>query len=147
MERLLKLEDKNCSNPTIQKIMERYGEGSRYQMLLKSEEQHLKENKQLSQEQIKSIEKATHCFKQRQCGKQAQGSRKNLHADSRIHPMIPLPSATPTEREARIKHRNYFDEHSKSVRPFRDFLSIGKMPITEEGGNMNYNQSGIFMFR
>lgn len=55
MEQLLKLEGKNCSKPTIQKIMERHGLGSRYQRLLKLEEEHLKEGEQLSQEQIKSI--------------------------------------------------------------------------------------------
>lgn len=59
IELLLKLEGKNCSKPTIQKIMERHGLGSRYQRLLKLEEKHLKEDKQLSEEQIKSIEKAT----------------------------------------------------------------------------------------
>lgn len=45
--------------------MKRHGPGSRYQRLLKLEAQHLKEGKQLSEEQIKSIEKANPCFKER----------------------------------------------------------------------------------
>ena len=62
IEQLLKLEGKNCSKPTIQKIMERHGLGSRYQRLLKLEKEHLTQGKQLSQEQIKSIEKANPCL-------------------------------------------------------------------------------------
>lgn len=41
IELFLKLEGKNCSKPTIQKIRERHGLGSRYQRLLKLEKEHL----------------------------------------------------------------------------------------------------------
>lgn len=73
MELLLKLEGKNCSKPTIQKIMERHGLGSRYQRLLKLEKERLTQGKQLSEEQIKSIEKANPCFKERHMESKAPG--------------------------------------------------------------------------
>lgn len=83
IEQLLKLEGKNCSKPTIQKIMERHGLGSRYQRLLKLEKEHLTQGKQLSQEQIKSIEKANPCFKERHVESKAPGyllSQDTLYA-------------------------------------------------------------------
>lgn len=46
--------------------MERHGLWSHYQRLLKLEAQHPTQGKQLSEGQIKSIEKATPCFKERQ---------------------------------------------------------------------------------
>lgn len=73
IEHLLKLEGKNCSKPTIQKIMERHGLGSRYQRLLKLEEEHLTQGKQLSEEQLQSIEKANPCFKERHVESKAPG--------------------------------------------------------------------------
>ena len=63
--------------------MERHGLGSRYQRLLKLEKEHLTQGKQLSQEQIKSIEKANPCFKERHVESKAPGyllSQDTLYA-------------------------------------------------------------------
>ena len=85
IEQLLKLEGKNCSKPTIQKIMERHGLGTRYQRLLKLEEQHLQDGKQLSNEQIKSIEKANPCFQGKACGKPSSRPRtSSMQANARM---------------------------------------------------------------
>lgn len=65
IEHLLQLEGKSCSKPTIQKILDRHGLGSRYQRLLKLEEKHLIKGIKLTAEQVKSIEKANPCFKER----------------------------------------------------------------------------------
>lgn len=65
IEHLLQLEGKSCSKPTIQKILERHGLGSRYQRLLKLEEKHLTQGIKLTPEQVKSIEKANPCFRER----------------------------------------------------------------------------------
>lgn len=65
IEHLLQLEGKSCSKPTIQKILERHGLVSRYQRLLKLEEKHLTHGIKLTAEQIKSIEQANPCFKER----------------------------------------------------------------------------------
>jgi len=65
IEHLLQLEGKSCSKPTIQKILERNGLGSRYERLLKLESKTLSEGIELTMEQVKAIEKANPCFKER----------------------------------------------------------------------------------
>ncbi|MDY5392477.1 hypothetical protein C5O10_10275 [Akkermansia muciniphila] len=92
--------------------MERHGMGSRYQRLLKLEEQHLQEGKQFSQEQIQSIEKDTPCFKERHVESKTLGNllcqdtlyagqlkdvgRKSLYANMQSTLMAPFPSVTCT---------------------------------------------------
>jgi len=61
----LKLMGISVSSPTIQKILIKHGMGSRYQRLLKLEEKALDQKIELTPEQVKAIEKANPCFKER----------------------------------------------------------------------------------
>ena len=61
----LKLMGISVSSPTIQKILIKHGMGSRYQRLLKLEEKALDQKIELTAEQVKAIEKANPCFKER----------------------------------------------------------------------------------
>lgn len=65
LEVLLKREGKSCSKPTIQKILDKHGLGTRYQRLLKLESQHLAEHTELTPQQEESLEKNNPCFKER----------------------------------------------------------------------------------
>lgn len=62
---LLKLEGVSVSSPTIQKILIKNNLGSKYQRLLRLEEQHLTEGFVLTPEQVRQIEKANPCFRER----------------------------------------------------------------------------------
>jgi transposase InsO family protein len=61
----LKLQGLSVSSPTIQKILIKHGMASRYERLLKLEAKALKEKIKLTDEQVKAIEKANPCFKER----------------------------------------------------------------------------------
>ena len=61
----LKLMGISVSSPTIQKILIRHDMGSKYQRLLKLEEKALEQEIELTPEQVKAIEKANPCFKER----------------------------------------------------------------------------------
>lgn len=61
----LKLMDISVSSPTIQKILIKRELGSKYQRLLKLEEKALKEKVELAPRQVRAIEKANPCFKER----------------------------------------------------------------------------------
>ena len=62
---LLKLEGPYVSGPTVQSILDKHEMGTRFQRLLKLEEQHLQAGLALSQEQIAAIEKANPVFRER----------------------------------------------------------------------------------
>jgi transposase InsO family protein len=61
----LKLTGVSVSSPTIQKILIKHEMGSKYQRLLKLEEQALNKEIELTPAQVKAIEKANPCFKER----------------------------------------------------------------------------------
>jgi len=61
----LRLMGVSVSSPTIQNILIKHELGSRYQRLLKLEEKALKEKIDLTPEQVRAIEKANPCFKER----------------------------------------------------------------------------------
>ena len=61
----LKLTGVSVSSPTIQKILIKHEMGSKYQRLLKLEEQALNKEIKLTPAQVKAIEKANPCFKER----------------------------------------------------------------------------------
>ena len=61
----LKLMGCSVSSPTIQKILIRNNLGSKYQRLLRLEEQALEQQIELTPEQVKAIEKANPCFRER----------------------------------------------------------------------------------
>jgi len=61
----LKLMGISVSSPTIQKILIKRGIGSKYQRLLKLEEQALDNKIELTPEQVEAIEKANPCFRER----------------------------------------------------------------------------------
>ena len=61
----LKLAGVSVSSPTIQKILIRRQMGSKYQRLLKLEEEALDKKIELTPAQVKAIEKANPCFKER----------------------------------------------------------------------------------
>ena len=61
----LKLMGISVSSPTIQKILIKHEMGSRYQRLLKLEEQALDHKIELTPEQVRAIEKANPCFRER----------------------------------------------------------------------------------
>ena len=65
IEHTLKLEGKSCSKPTVQKILDRHGIGTRYERLLKLEAEHLQQGVELTPEQVAMIEKNNPCFKER----------------------------------------------------------------------------------
>jgi len=62
---MLKLEDINVSSPTIQNILIKHNMGSKYERLLKLEEQASKKAIQLTPEQVAQIEKYNPCFRER----------------------------------------------------------------------------------
>jgi transposase InsO family protein len=61
----LKLEGVSVSSPTIQKILIKHGMGSKYERLLKLEEQALDGKIDLTPEQVEAIEKTNPCFRER----------------------------------------------------------------------------------
>ena len=61
----LKLQGVSISSPTIQNILIKHQLGSKYQRLLKLEEEALGKKLKLTVEQIKAIEKANPCFRER----------------------------------------------------------------------------------
>ena len=61
----LKLQGISVSSPTVQKILIKHGMASRYDRLLKLEEKASTEKIQLTAEQIRLIEKANPCFRER----------------------------------------------------------------------------------
>ena len=61
----LKLQGNHLSGPTVQKILHKRRMGSRYERLLKLEEKALKEKIELTPEQVRAIEKANPCFRER----------------------------------------------------------------------------------
>jgi len=61
----LKLQGNYLSSPTVQKILHKHGMGSCYERLLKLEEKALKEKIPLTPKQIRAIEKAAPCFRER----------------------------------------------------------------------------------
>jgi len=62
---MLKLEGMSVSGPTIQNILTRHGMGTRYERLLKLEERVAREPITLTVEQIRLIERANPCFRER----------------------------------------------------------------------------------
>ncbi len=69
----LKLQDVNVSSPTIQTILIKNNMGSRYERLLKLEEQALDQKVELTPEQVRAIEKYNPCFKERHVESAAPG--------------------------------------------------------------------------
>lgn len=65
LEILLKREGKTCSKPTIQKILDKHGLGSKYQRLLKLESENLAGQIELNREQELMLEKNNPCFRER----------------------------------------------------------------------------------
>jgi transposase InsO family protein len=61
----LKLQGLSVSSPTIQNILIKHDLGQKYQRLLELERRHLQEGLELSEEQVKAIEKANPCFRER----------------------------------------------------------------------------------
>jgi len=61
----LKLRGISVSSPTVQKILIKHEMGSRYQRLLKLEEKALDKEIELTAGQVKAIEKANPCFRER----------------------------------------------------------------------------------
>jgi len=61
----LRLKGVSVSSPTVQKILIKHGMASRYERLLKLEQKAVKEKIELTPEQVKAIEKANPCFKER----------------------------------------------------------------------------------
>jgi transposase InsO family protein len=61
----LKLQGVSVSSPTIQKILIKHGMANKYDRLLKLEEKALNQEIELSADQVKAIEKANPCFKER----------------------------------------------------------------------------------
>jgi transposase InsO family protein len=62
---LLKLEGTYVSPPTVQSILNKHGMGSRYERLLKLEEQAHEKAIELTPEQVAMIEKVNPCFRER----------------------------------------------------------------------------------
>lgn len=61
----LRLQGVGTSSPTVQKILIKHGLGSRYERLLRLEERMATQTIELTAEQIRLIEKANPCFKER----------------------------------------------------------------------------------
>lgn len=61
----LKLAGISISSPTVQKILNQNGVGSKYQRLLKLEEKALRDGIKLTPAQVAAIEKANPCFRER----------------------------------------------------------------------------------
>ncbi|MCB9247019.1 MAG: IS481 family transposase [Flavobacteriales bacterium] len=62
---MLKLQNIGVSSPTVQKILIRHNMASKYDRLMRLEERHLQEGLELTQEQIKQIEKMNPAFGER----------------------------------------------------------------------------------
>ncbi len=62
---LLRLEGRYVSGPTVQSILDKHELGTRFQRLLRLEEQHLEAGIELVPEQIQAIEKANPVFRER----------------------------------------------------------------------------------
>jgi hypothetical protein len=62
---MLKLAGVSVSSPTVQNILIKHGLGSKYERLLKLEEQVAQQAIELSAEQVAQIEKANPCFRER----------------------------------------------------------------------------------
>lgn len=62
---LLRLEGRYVSGPTVQSILDKHELGTRFQRLLKLEQQHLEARIELTPEQIQAIEKANPVFRER----------------------------------------------------------------------------------
>jgi transposase InsO family protein len=62
---MLKLEGVSVSSPTVQNILIKHGMGSKYERLLKLEEQAAHKAMELTAEQVAQIEKANPCFRER----------------------------------------------------------------------------------
>ncbi len=62
---LLRLEGRYVSGPTVQSILDKHELGTRFQRLLKLEQQHLEAGIELTPEQIQAIEKANPVFRER----------------------------------------------------------------------------------
>lgn len=73
----LKIEGRSLSNVTIQKILIKNGLGSRYERLLKLEQQSLAGEVQLSAEEIKTLEHFNPCFKERHVESSCPGELLN----------------------------------------------------------------------
>lgn len=65
LEVLLKREGKSCSKPTIQKILEKHGLGTRYQRLLQMESRFLSSERKPTELEQKALEKNNPCFRER----------------------------------------------------------------------------------
>jgi transposase InsO family protein len=61
----LKLQGLSVSSPTIQNILIKHDLGQKYQRLLELERRHLQEGLALTEEQVKAIEQANPCFRER----------------------------------------------------------------------------------
>jgi transposase InsO family protein len=61
----LKLQGVSVSSPTVQNILIKHGLGQKYQRLLELERRHLQEGLELSDEQIKAVEKVNPIFRER----------------------------------------------------------------------------------
>lgn len=62
---LLRLEGRYVSGPTVQSILDKHELGTRFQRLLKLEQQHLEAGIELTPEQIQAIEKVNPVFRER----------------------------------------------------------------------------------
>lgn len=62
---MLKLQGVSVSSPTVQNILIKHGMGSKYERLLKLEEQVAQQAIELSAEQVAQLEKANPCFRER----------------------------------------------------------------------------------
>ncbi len=65
LSNLLKREGRYVSPPTVQSILDKHGMGTRYERLLKLEAKHLQEGLPLNAEQVRAIERANPCFRER----------------------------------------------------------------------------------
>ena len=115
----LRLAGISVSSPTIQKILIKHGMASRYDRLLKLEEQAAGHQIDLTAEQIAAIEKANPCFRERHVESSRPGellaqdtfyvarSRASARCTSRPWwtPMAPTPSGTCTRRRCRSMPR------------------------------------------
>ena len=73
IEQQLNREGKHCSKPTIQKILERNGRGTRYDRLLLLESRYLDHKAELTPKQMELIEKINPCFRERGIESQRPG--------------------------------------------------------------------------
>lgn len=71
----LKLQGISLSSPTVQTILIKHEMGSRYERLLKLEERAAKEPTELTAEQIRLMERANPCFRERHVESSRPGAR------------------------------------------------------------------------